>query len=320
MDRCGREPAISKKVTRFMKRMCGPFSLLWVFSAASSGCGGPGSGGAGEELSAQDILQGVRAAHGASRWNAAAGVRFSYRLSVPGKGEASLPEVAFRSSDLLHLWVAPGADKTPLRLRLDAPPGALADALAAAGVLGPDDPGELRSTLDHSLRSIRYFLSLPLTTLRGRWEFRGLTAPPGIPRPSVLEVFPMEPGVPFTRCWMVRDARTGLLARVLYEVPPQVLSGGSYEIAFARYEDMAGIAVARSRRHVPVESKSPGGARRDPFFRVESEGPQGRLAFEEEVLHMAFLSTGDVDARCPLPPEKAAPKGSAPEEPEGPAR
>ena len=291
--------------------------MLPVLSAAFSGCGGPGSGGTGEEFSPKDTLQGLRTAHGASRWNAAAGVRFSYRLSIPGKGEAALPEVAFRRDDLLHIWVASGAGKTPLRLRLDAPPGAVTEALAAGGALRPDEPGALCSTLDHSLRAIRCFFSFPLTTMRGRWEFRGLTAPPGIPRPAVLEACPMEPGVPFTVCWISRDARTGLLSRVLYEVPPGYLSGGCYEVTFAGYEDTAGIPVARTRSHVPVSSR---GAPRDPFFRMDGEEARGRLAFEEEVLNVAFLSAGEVDARCPLPPEDTAPEGSAPGEPEVPGR
>lgn len=268
----------------------------------------------------EEVLQGLRVAHGASRWNAAAGARFSYRLSLPATGRAASLDVAFRRGDLQHVWVTSGAGKEPLRLRLDAPAGALAEALAVAGALSPGAPGDLSSTLDFSLRAIRYFLSLPLMTLRGRWEFRGLTAPPGIPRPAVLEVCPQEPGVPFTLCWMARDAKTRLLSKVLYEVPPEFLSGGYYEVSFSMYEEKAGMTVARSRSHAPVESRSPGDPPRDPFFHLEVEKPRGRLSFEEEVTGVLLLSSQDVDAACPLPSEEPDPGKPTQDGLEGAAR
>jgi hypothetical protein len=196
-------------------------------------------------------------------------VRFAYSVEERNGRRTTFPEVAFRLDDYKHLWFRkdPGAE---LRLIM------------------PDASSEFEGSpaLGFALASIRYFLSLPLASSLGRWEFRQLLAPPDVSLPPVLEVLPREPSSPIGPCRLSFGEKSGRVRSVVFTGRHPFVSGGSQTVELGAYEEVSGMWIALRRA--------------------------GTL-LREEVSDIVFLSREEADSRYPLPePEAAVPAAGGP--------
>jgi hypothetical protein len=249
-----------------------------------------------------DVPGSVRAlwqAHGTARaWRRQAAVSFSYEFRVPdAPGSISFPEVAFRLRDHRYLWIRASPGGEIHRLSLQSEPGALAGKIEELFQAGA--PRNFMAA-DYALRSIRYFLELPLSTSTGSWEFRTLLAPEGLLGPSPLEVVSLEPSSPHGACLLQLNDRTGILERVLYAARHPFPGYARCSLALDEYCEVEGMKVARRRVHKLLSPPEPA----DPF-RADS-GPRERqqLLLEERVSNLRFLNAGEAEASYPLPEEE----------------
>jgi len=213
-------------------------------------------------------------------------------------------EVGFRWDDYRHLWIRPAQAKESCRVDLEAAPGSLARALRENGLALADGPS---SAAEFALRSVRYFFALPMAAAVGRWEFRNIVSPPDKTAPAVVELAPVTPSAPVGTCFLYRDMQTGLLAKVIYELPDG--SGGLRVVRFSKYATIQGIKVAEERTHALYSARE-GRKAQDPFFpsAPESEAAPAFL-FQEQVSQVVFLSRQEARLAFPLP-EEEKPRGS----------
>jgi hypothetical protein len=222
----------------------------------------------------------------------------------------SLPEVAFHLDDYRYLWVTPRAGGEPVRLYLGDKPGALLTRLEEAGLELPTadaDPTGCRAGVAFSLRSIRYFLTLPLTTTLGRWEFRSIVSPPGVELPPVLEVFSEEPFAPIGPCLLYVDPTRSHVSQVVYVIR-RGRQGTPLKLSLSEYEAVGGIWIARNRCHTRMEKEPAPKPERDPFgFAVEEEEKEEpSCVLREEVANVVFLPREHMVESYPRPEDEAS--------------
>lgn len=272
-----------------------------ALAAAPLGCGAPERPEEAGPSATARIRERVWAAHGgAARWRDAGAVRFSYAVAPRGaSGRRFLGHVAFRIADYRHLWVSTESHPEPLRLDLESPPGAIARQLRRRGV---EVPAAEVAVVDFALRSIRYLFQLPLASSVGRWQFRGLVGPPGIPVPALLEVVPQEAGAPLGPCLLHLAHPDAPVASAVYAPLRGVLGGDLVRVRFDRYEAVDGVLVALERRHAPVGDEGDGEPARDPFGIVTpSDLRADPCVLREWIQGVAFVGVEEADRLCPLP-------------------
>ncbi|HVR73671.1 MAG TPA: hypothetical protein VMT52_05040 [Planctomycetota bacterium] len=254
-------------------------------------------------LAAPAWLERLRDAHGgAAAWKRQGAVRFAYRITGPAlRAPVELPEVAFFLEDFRHVWIVPpdgqrnpGGAARPISIDISLPPGAVAAAVEAARVGGAApawSEGE-RALVDYALRSIRYFLELPLATSTGRWSLQSLLMPPDVVAPPEIEVKPLARGSPLGPCRLYIDPRTGLLSRVSYVGLHPLVSRALHQVTFEGYERVSGIAIAGRRAHTALER-----AVGEPVTGAGAGVPARNRVLEEEVSGVRFLAPGEAAAR-----------------------
>jgi hypothetical protein len=282
----------------------------WLACLLGLAClGSPGCAGKKPSLKnpggAFGILEALREEEGLASWNKYAFVRFSYRIFLPAASSGIpkgiyCPEVAFRTNNYRRLWVSLEAGKAPKSISLEGPPGAVVHAL-----LEGEDPGsgdrkdwtlDSRALLgvDFALRSIRYFLSLPLATSAGRWEFRSLLAPPEMTSPAFLEAAPLEPSAPLGQCVLGEREKDGLLSKLVYASKHPYASSAPLVLVLDDYRVSGGVKIARRRAHLPTRSDS---VEPDPFPE-EGKAPRGEpWVLREEVDDVLFLEAREGEER-----------------------
>jgi hypothetical protein len=284
-------------------------ALALAFCACGNGCQAKGNKVPFESISDSAVGRNLRSLWsfhgGAGAALEGGGVRFSYTLRLPEDDFGKLAvEVGFRWDDYRHLWIRPPQAEESFRVDLEAAPESLTRALKESGLALP---GGSPSAAEFALRSMRYFFALPLAAAVGRWEFRNVVSPPDLTAPTVVELAPVTPSAPVGSCFLYRDTQTGLLSKVIYELPYG--SGGLRVVRFSRYATIQGIKVAEERTHA-VFSGPEGRKAQDPFFpsTPESEAESAFL-FKEQVSHVVLLNREEARLAFPLP-EEEKPRGS----------
>jgi len=280
---------------------------------ALAGCRGPEerSGGAvAAEGGTEALMREFWSAHGgAERWKVHAGVKFAYTIVVSGKEPGlSFPEVAFYLADYRYLWIGTRGGAKPVRVDLEEGPGGAIRALEESG-MDPSLPGSAgeenptRQILDLALRSIRYFLDLPLATSVGPWEFSSILAPPDVKVPPLIEVFPVQPSGPLGPCLLFLDATNSRLTDVIY-VARLESSARAFRVHLRDYSELSGLPIAGERCH--TFHRRGAGTKKDPFgLESPEDAVVARCEFMDRVGDVVFLGSREMAARYPRPEDEA---------------
>lgn len=248
-------------------------------------------------------LESLRDAHGgAAAWKIQGAVRFAYRITGPTlRAPVELPEVAFFLEDFRHVWIvppggkrAPAGSARPVPIDISLPPGAVAAAVEAAraGEGAPEWSEGERALVDYAIRSIRYFLELPLEIATGRWDLQSLLMPPDVEAAPEIWVKPLALGSPLGPCRLYIDPGTGLLSRVSYAGLHPLVSRALHQVTFEGYERVSGIAIARRRAHIAL-TRAVG----EPVTGAGAGVLTRNLVLEEVVSGVEFLSPAEAAAR-----------------------
>ena len=258
--------------------------ILGFLDLAGEGCAGKRPALLDSPGGPLGSLEALREQEGIGAWKKYSYVRFAYKISIRGIGqEITCPEVAFRTSDYRRLWVSFGAQR-PAAISLAGPPGSESGVKADVAL----DPRGLLG-LDFALRSVRYFFALPLATSVGRWEFRRLLGPRGVPSSTQIEIKPLEPFTPLGECILGERGPDGLLTRIVYASLHPFAAEAPQVLVLEDYQPSGGVQVARRRAHAPAPREDSSAPPADPFPEVGRAPEEDRWLLREEITDVAFF-------------------------------
>jgi len=249
-------------------------------------------------------LKEMRARHGGiSALRRYAGVEFAYHAHHRD-GTIAFDKVAIRFDNSRYLWMRDEADGGTYRIDLGAAPGGLSPTRLGDGGLVDTLRGKSAAirepTIDFALRGLRLLFEPALMSAVGRWEFRGLVAPPKYSEDfNPVEVASKDLYVPEGPYLLETDTDTGLIARVLYRTDHPSARRRTQKVTFSDYATVSGFRLAHKRRHSRPPLRPAPNIEANPF----RPSPKSIDVLHERIDNVRSLTGDEVERVCPEPDE-----------------